>query len=72
MASQKQSLTAEEVDANPSIIRHPDARHKTRNRSGQAAGAYGLSLVFSLVLMDLFEVVEEFLFNLLMGLHFIP
>jgi hypothetical protein len=40
MASQKQSLTADDVDANPSIIRHPDARLRIRNRSGQAAGAY--------------------------------
>jgi hypothetical protein len=33
------SLTANEVSADPSILRHPDARHKTRNRGGQKGGA---------------------------------
>jgi hypothetical protein len=32
-------LTANEVDADPSILRHPDAHQKTRNRSGQKGGA---------------------------------
>jgi hypothetical protein len=32
-------LTANEVDANPSILRHPDAPVRTRNRSGQKGGA---------------------------------
>jgi hypothetical protein len=34
----KQFLNAEEVEANPAILRHPDARQKCSNRSGQAAG----------------------------------
>ena len=39
MDSQKeQFLNAEEVEANPAILCHPDARQKRRNRSGQAAG----------------------------------
>jgi hypothetical protein len=32
-------LTANEVDADPSILRRPDAHQKTRNRSGQKGGA---------------------------------
>jgi hypothetical protein len=32
-------LTADEVDADPSILRHPDAPQRTRNRSGQKGGA---------------------------------
>lgn len=32
-------LTANEVDADPSILRNPGAREKTRNRSGQKGGA---------------------------------
>jgi hypothetical protein len=35
---EKQFLNAEEVEANPAILRHPDARQKCSNRSGQAAG----------------------------------
>jgi hypothetical protein len=35
----RQFLTADEVEANPEILRHPDAREKTRNRDGQIAGA---------------------------------
>jgi hypothetical protein len=31
-------LTADEVDADPSVLRDPNARQKRRNRSGQAAG----------------------------------
>jgi hypothetical protein len=34
----KPFLTAEEAEANPAIIRHPEARHKARNRAGQRAG----------------------------------
>jgi hypothetical protein len=37
-ARKKQFLTATEVEANPAILRHPDARQKRRNRSGQRAG----------------------------------
>jgi hypothetical protein len=40
-------LTANEVDADPSILRHPDARQKTRNRSGQKGGASKLQLDFA-------------------------
>jgi hypothetical protein len=32
-------LTANEVDADPSILRHPGTREKTRSRSGQKGGA---------------------------------
>jgi hypothetical protein len=32
-------LTANEVDADRSILRNPDVRQKTRNRSGQKGGA---------------------------------
>jgi hypothetical protein len=32
-------LTADEVEADPSILRNSDAREKTRNRSGQKGGA---------------------------------
>jgi hypothetical protein len=40
MASpKKQFLTANEVDANPALLRHPDAREKRRRRDGQVAGA---------------------------------
>jgi hypothetical protein len=39
-------LAANEVDADPSILRHPDARHRTRNRSGQKGGASKLQLNF--------------------------
>ena len=35
---EKQFLNAEEVEANPEILRHSDARQKRRNRAGQAAG----------------------------------
>jgi hypothetical protein len=38
MAKRKQFLNAEEAEDNPAILRHPDARQKRRNRSGQAAG----------------------------------
>jgi hypothetical protein len=32
-------LTATEIDADPSVLRHPDAPMRTRNRSGQKGGA---------------------------------
>jgi hypothetical protein len=35
---EKQFLNAAEVEANPEILRHPDARQKRRNRAGQAGG----------------------------------
>ena len=38
MASPKQFRTADEIEANPAIIRHSDARQKIRNRSGQGGG----------------------------------
>jgi hypothetical protein len=31
-------LNSDDVEANPGILRHPDARHKRRNRDGQSAG----------------------------------
>jgi hypothetical protein len=34
----KQFLNADEIEANPEILRHPGAPEKRRNRSGQAAG----------------------------------
>ena len=43
-AHTKNALTATEVEADPSIIRTPDARHKTKNRSGQKAGASKLHM----------------------------
>jgi hypothetical protein len=46
MASSKQFLNAEEVEADPAIIRHPDARQKRRIRDGQRAGASKLHLNF--------------------------
>jgi hypothetical protein len=38
MASPKQFRTADEIEANPGIIRHSDVRQKIRNRSGQGGG----------------------------------
>jgi hypothetical protein len=38
-AAPRKHLTANEIDADPSILRHPDAHQKTRNRSGQKGGA---------------------------------
>jgi hypothetical protein len=38
LSSHRKHLTANEIDADPSILRHPDAHQKTRNRSGQRAG----------------------------------
>lgn len=38
VSSKKQFLNADEVEANPAILRHPGAREKTRNRAGQAGG----------------------------------
>jgi hypothetical protein len=32
-------LTANAIDANPTVLRNPDAKEKQRNRSGQVAGA---------------------------------
>jgi hypothetical protein len=37
-SQEKQFLNADEVEANPEILRHADARQNRRNRSGQAAG----------------------------------
>jgi hypothetical protein len=37
-SKEKQFLNAEEVEGDLAIIRHPNARQKRRNRSGQAAG----------------------------------
>jgi hypothetical protein len=37
-SQEKQFLNAEEVEGDLAIIRHPNARQKRRNRSGQAAG----------------------------------
>jgi hypothetical protein len=39
------SLASHEVDANPGIIRDPDARQKRRNRSGQAGGLISKSKI---------------------------
>ena len=37
MASPKKPLTANDVEADPALLRHPDAREKTDNRSGAIA-----------------------------------
>jgi hypothetical protein len=39
-------LTADEVEADPSILRNPGVREKTRNRSGQGGGASKTQLNF--------------------------
>jgi hypothetical protein len=39
MASPKKFVTANEIDADPTILRDPNAREKTRNRSGQGGGS---------------------------------
>lgn len=39
MSAPRKYLTANEVDADSSILRHPDAPQRARNRSGQKAGA---------------------------------
>jgi hypothetical protein len=44
VASPKKFLTANEVEADPALLRHPDAREKTRNRSGQRGGASKLTI----------------------------
>jgi hypothetical protein len=44
VASPKRPLTANEVEADPAMLRHPDAREKTRNRSGQKGGASKLTI----------------------------
>jgi hypothetical protein len=40
----KQFLTADEIEADPAIVRHRDALQKTRNRSGQKGGASKLTI----------------------------
>jgi hypothetical protein len=37
-SQEKQFLNADEVESNPEILRHADARQKRRNRDGQSAG----------------------------------
>ena len=37
MASPKKPLTANDVEADPALLRHPDAREKAHNRSGAIA-----------------------------------
>jgi hypothetical protein len=44
VASPKRPLTANEVEADPAMLRHPDAREKTRNRSGQKGGVSKLTI----------------------------
>jgi hypothetical protein len=39
VSAPRKHLTPNEIDADPSILRHPDAHQKTRNRSGQKGGA---------------------------------
>jgi hypothetical protein len=39
VADRAEPLTAEEIEADPTMLRHSAARHKQRNRSGQAGGA---------------------------------
>lgn len=43
-ANAKAPLTATEVEADPSVIRSPDARQRQRNRSGQKGGASKLHI----------------------------
>ena len=50
-------LTADEVEADPTVLRNPDARQKQRNRDGQAAGVSKMSIggVFSWRLIEMQE-----------------
>jgi hypothetical protein len=57
-------LTADEIDANPSVLRHPGATERRRNRFGQVAGASKVRIPVPFCWRSV-EMIESFAFRVL-------